>query len=117
MKLWELKDKSGKKHIFTYNDTWLNVKDHIKRNSWLDADLRTVKEIPFPKGRFEASNLDSTFHAIFYNGEVVVSWNDNANVDYPEDLTWNRDISVLISEVERLKELEFKDRLINILKD
>ncbi len=32
---------------------------------------------------------------ILFRDKVVAHWNDSANTDYPEDLTWNRDISSL----------------------
>tara|TARA_R100001086_G_scaffold249698_1_gene190427 strand:+ start:2938 stop:3291 length:354 start_codon:yes stop_codon:yes gene_type:complete len=113
MKLFQCKDKFGKSYNFVYDDKYYDVKSHIKRDlSHMNFDLRTVKEMSFPKGRFECSNLDN-WYGIFYNGNPIVTWNDNANTDYPEDLCWSRDISQLISEVEKLKELEFKDRIKN----
>ena len=33
---------------------------------------------------------------IVYNGKVYGEWDENANVDYPEDLTLRRDLSELI---------------------
>ena len=36
---------------------------------------------------------------IKYNGVVIGEWNDNANQDYPEDLSWNRDIGRLVSKI------------------
>lgn len=31
--------------------------------------------------------------SVFLDGEIVFSFNDNAHVDYPEDLTWSRTLS------------------------
>jgi hypothetical protein len=112
-KLWEVKDKRKETYKFVYDDEWYSVKKHIKRSlDYMEFDLRTLREIPFPSGRFECSNLDS-WYGIFYNGELIVGWDDSAASEYPEDLTWNRDIASLIADVEKLKELEFEDRLKN----
>ncbi len=32
---------------------------------------------------------------VMIKGEVVFTWNDDANIDYPEDLTWGREIGEL----------------------
>jgi len=34
--------------------------------------------------------------------EVIFEWNNNANVDYPEDLTWGRMIGDLFKEAFEL---------------
>lgn len=118
MKLYKVYEKSKEKnpsshtlYYFLLNDS-VDPKQHLEYVYWLDADLRTLKEETIPQGRFECSNLID-IHYILYNGEKIVCWNNNANVSYPEDLTWDRDIGGLIEDVERLKELEFEDRLKN----
>ena len=109
MKLYQVKTKDNKLVKFAlYADD--RPKEHLTDYvSYQSFDFRTLKEISFPKGRFEVTDLD-TVHYIFYNGENIVAWDDNAVVYYPEDLCWNRDIGDLIAQVEKLKELEFKDR-------
>lgn len=37
--------------------------------------------------------INEDYIDVVYNGKVVYSWNDTANVDYPEDLCWSREIS------------------------
>ena len=115
MKLYKVKTKmDNKEKMFALedmNDNIAQVKKFLKEIIyWEDFDLRTLKEIEFPKGRLEVSDL-SDMHYIVYDGKPIVSWSDSAIRDYPEDLVWSRDISILIGEVERLKELEFEDRL------
>ena len=110
MRLYRFLDKDEKKEFKIALDDYQDVKTHIKENlRYMNPDMRTLKEIPFPKGRFECSDLDQMYY-IFFNGEAIVSWYDGANCDYPEDLCWTRDISTLIGEVEKLKDLEFEAR-------
>ena len=45
--------------------------------------------------KFEVE-YDGSKSLITLNGEKVTTWNDDANQDYPEDLTWDRDISGLV---------------------
>lgn len=48
---------------------------------------------------------------IVYNGVIFGTWDDNANVDYPEDLTLERDLKQLIDiGIEIGKQIE-KDNL------
>lgn len=77
---------------------------------YLDPDLRTLKIESLGQGRREYKSIDGVHH-IFYNGESIVRWDDEAVRNYPEDLTWDRDISLLVSQVEKLKELEIKDKI------
>jgi len=110
MKLYTVRGKVRNEVITFVLDNEDNPKDYIKAHCYIDCDLRTLKEQLFPKGRFECSSLDH-MHYIFFNGEMVVDWDDTANCNYPEDLCWNRDIGGLIEQVEKLKELEFESRL------
>ena len=115
MKLYEVKDKNGNYTEFVYNGPFNDVKSYLKHDcSYGNFDLRTLKVKPMPKGRFESSDLNG-WYGIFYNGEAIVGWDDNAIRDYPGDLCWSRDISRLIQEVENLKNLEFVDKLSKIL--
>lgn len=108
MKLYQIKEKvNNEVHQFVIDGSDF-PKEHLQENvTWGDFDFRTLKELPMPKGRLEVSDLDDMYYILF-DGEVIVSWADNAHYDYPEDLTWSRTISGLIRDVERLKDLEFK---------
>jgi hypothetical protein len=109
MRLYKVKTKNKELYHFIVYYDLIDAKTHIQKNvSWLEADFRTLSEIPFPEGRFECSNLDG-YHAIFFNGEKIVDWDDDAARCYPEDLTWDRDISLLISQVEKLAALELAE--------
>ena len=49
---------------------------------------------------------------ILLNGVKIASWNDEAVQDYPEDLTWRRDIGVLVREcVDNAYKLGVEDSL------
>lgn len=115
MKLYEVKSKKQVIYTFALEENWC-PKEHLKDRCWLEADLRTLKEKEFPKGRLEVTDLD-TCHYIFFNGELFVNWDDSANSNYPEDLTWDRDISMLIDQVEKLKDAEYVADLSGILED
>jgi hypothetical protein len=109
MRLYRFKSKNKEVYEFAIDYDMCGVKEHIKSNaSWTEPDFRTLVEIPFPEGRYECSNLDG-FHMIFFNGELIVSWCDDAARNYPEDLTWDRDISLLIGQVEKLAALEIAE--------
>jgi len=90
-------------------------KEYLKERTWMDVDLRTLKEIDFPKGRVEYNDLDSK-HVIFYNGEPIVIWDDEAVRNYPEDLCWTRDISGLLDDMEKLVRLQISDEVKSGLK-
>jgi hypothetical protein len=97
MKLYTVKCKDYGE-VFQFC-TSLPPKEHLKREvSWMSPDLRTLKEIPFPKeGMFTCTDL-SDMHYIFVNGELRLSWSDSAARDYPEDLTWERMIGGLVDD-------------------
>lgn len=118
IKLYTVKTKDNNERTFALewgHKTLSQVKEYLKKDIyWEDFDLRTLKEIKAPKGRFKTSDLDKS-HYILYDGDVIVSWDNSACYNYPEDLTWERDIGVLISEVEKLKELEFKDKMKDLM--
>lgn len=80
------------------------ARDHLKDMHEMEFDFRTLKEIEFPRGEFKTSDLDR-MHYIFFDGELIVSWNDDAHIDYPEDLCWSRDISGLVDEAIELGKL------------
>lgn len=62
------------------------------------------EEVSFKEG-FETLRGDETVY-VFYNGELVYDWADNAQSDYPEDLCWSRMISeVFYSGVELGKKI------------
>ena len=106
-KLYTVKSKDDQKYYtFALEDIY-DPKEHLQRYDvrYIKPDLRTLKEIPFPKGRFETSDLEFS-HFIFYDGELYVHWDDEAVSNYPEDLTWDRDIGGLISSVEKLVRTE-----------
>ena len=106
MRLYEIKTKSKEVYQFVVNYDMTDAKTHITQNvSWMEPDFRTLKEIPFPSGRFECSDLDG-YHVIYFDGEQIVTWCDDAASSFPEDLTWDRDISLLIEQVEKLAALE-----------
>lgn len=43
---------------------------------------------------------------VFANGKKVLVWNNNANCDYPEDLTWERNIAeVFYAGIDAAKHL------------
>lgn len=42
---------------------------------------------------------------VVYNGERVFMWNDLSHVDFPEDLTWKRDVSEIFWAGVRLGQL------------
>jgi hypothetical protein len=42
--------------------------------------------------RFEVKREDENIN-VYLDNELIYSWPVNANVDYPEDLTWGRMIS------------------------
>ena len=48
-------------------------------------------------GKFEVKQTEDSqgdaIFTVFLNGESVFIWDDSANVDYPEDLSWSRLIS------------------------
>lgn len=56
------------------------------------------KEIS-PDIKFEGLDYNSETLEIKYKGKVIGKWNDEANQDYPEDLTWNRDIGSFALEM------------------
>jgi hypothetical protein len=49
---------------------------------------------PVPKLKF-----DSETCTISVNGEEIGKWNDEASIDYPEDLIWRRDIGSFAHEM------------------
>ncbi len=48
---------------------------------------------------------------ITHDGNIVYEWNDNANIDYPEDLSWSRDLSKIFEAGVKLGKLLAKDKL------
>lgn len=44
-------------------------------------------------------SYDSDTCEIKYNGITIGTWNDEAHYDYPEDLTWDRDIGDLVCTI------------------
>lgn len=49
------------------------------------------------KLRSEITYNDETCE-ITFNGDVIGTWNDEANCNYPEDLTWSRTIGSLVTD-------------------
>ncbi len=46
------------------------------------------------KGNIQVdTNHDDRVVSVYVNGELHFEWNDDANIDAPEDLTWHRDLS------------------------
>ena len=45
---------------------------------------------------FKPQEKNKNYIDIIYNGKVYGSWNNEANIDYHEDLTLERDLSELI---------------------
>jgi len=47
---------------------------------------------------YDYSNVDDGYGmvAIKYNGEVIGEWPNHSNIDFPEDLTLDRDLSELV---------------------
>lgn len=55
----------------------------------------------------EVWSEDATQVDVFLDGNLVFTWNNEANLDYPEDLTWNREIaSIFYKGVEVSKKLK-----------
>jgi len=80
------------------------VTELVKKTKYYeDPDLRTLKEIPFPNGELQTNDLEHRMYYIFLDGELHLSWNDNANSDCPEDLCWSREIKDLIKEARKLE--------------
>lgn len=87
-------------------DSDMCPKTHIKENfDYLELDLKTIKEQEFPMGELYVNNLGSK-HAIFYDRKLMVFYDDEGIVDYPEDLTWERDIYFLIEAARRLERIK-----------
>ncbi len=110
MKLYQVKDKTDRVALQFVMTDFMNPKTYLESINYIKPDLRTLKELDFPEGRFEVTDLDFMRY-IFFDGKCIVTWNDEAHCDYPEDLTWDRDISTLISQIETLKDLEWKKSL------
>jgi len=71
-----------------------------------EYDLRTIRALDFPEDTFKLRNMDNSIY-IFFNSKPIVIWSDDANVDYPEDLVWERDIGTLVYEVVELTKLQY----------
>ena len=54
---------------------------------------------PSPDKEKNVIDYNSKTMEITYNGKVIATWNDDALIDYPEDLTWDRDIGSLVKQV------------------
>lgn len=50
------------------------------------------------------------------DGVVIAGWNDDANSDYPEDLTWSRDIGSLCERIYESAERRGLEKSINELR-
>jgi len=107
--LYKLITKDNEEYIFAIRSEE-KPREHLK-DTWAKGQVKSVKKIPFPFDRLDVSDLD-TMHYIFLNGELMVDWYDDANIDYPEDLTWSRDIGKLVKQVERLKAKEIEHSLL-----
>ena len=57
------------------------------------------------------------FHKVYYRGECVFEWYANANQDYPEDLTWNREISDIFYEGIKLGQRMKQDEMGGLLRE
>lgn len=67
------------------------------------VDLRTLKEVPIPMGdKIYHFKDEWNNHVLLYKGTDHVRWDTEANINYPEDLTWERDISSLVHQVINL---------------
>ena len=47
---------------------------------------------------------------VLYDNRVIFSWSDNANLEYPEDLNWNRMISEVFYSGVKAGKLIKEDR-------
>lgn len=55
----------------------------------------------------EVWNKDCTQVDVFLDDNLVFAWNNEANIDYPEDLTWGREIaSVFYKGIEIGKKIK-----------
>jgi len=64
------------------------------------------------KNKLVEKYLDNDMVQIFYNDILVFEYDDSANTNYPEDLTWSRMISGIFYEGIRLGQMiEKKDLL------
>lgn len=105
MKRYQVKNKQGE--IIDFVDHEYLDKKHVKEEaitnlSYDNLDMRTFKEVPLPDGYYESKDSTGENHYIFFNKKVYVIWSDSASYEYPEDLTWDRDIGQLIEEVKEL---------------
>jgi len=66
----------------------------------MDSGRLTIK---YPKG-------EDTIVSAYVDNVLVFAWNDNANIDYPEDLTWGRDLSEIFSAGIRAGKMLAKDK-------
>ena len=56
--------------------------------------MRLMKKKPSDNIQHNDENCEIT-----YGDKVIAGWNDEANTQYPEDLTWARTIGDLVSKV------------------
>lgn len=118
--LWKVKRKNfrGKTETWQFAEDSIHdvdsLKKAIKYHMWKDEfDLRTLKRTKFPKGEFQCTDLSEEMRYIFFDGELMVSWDDTASYNYPEDLTWSRTIADLIEDARKLERLKITERLKN----
>lgn len=53
-------------------------------------------------GILEVYDHENDLVKLYKNGECIFTWHDNAHRDYPEDLTWTRDIGSLFWQAFKL---------------
>lgn len=71
----------------------------LEELNYLEPDFEIVRDSNFEEfvKQLQFAEHRSRWHdnviIVISNGNVCFTWNDSANIDYPEDLTWNRLIS------------------------
>lgn len=66
----------------------------------MDETTKRKPKVNIPLSKLIARRIkyDDKSNTITLGDEVIGSWSDDALCDYPEDLIWSRDISVLFCE-------------------
>lgn len=105
--LYSAMDKYGERHYFATDQ---GLKSEVKKdiaeyNSWQKLKLNTLRKEEFPKGEFQCNDISKDLTYIFFDGALILDWDDEAVCDYPEDINWNRDICRLVDQARRLQSM------------
>jgi hypothetical protein len=83
-------------------ETWL-------KNEGLEADPFNFDVAPFEPGEGFVDVSNKNMILLFKDGELVYTWNNDAQVDYPEDLSWDRMIRDVFMSGYKLGKQENSD--------